>query len=183
MSKLTLHCLTKPSPFTFLLLNKGTSPYIHIHYSLSRLYFCLFLYYGPFKRCLFDAIGIAFWFWCGTISIGGALAPVPAYPPSSPPTIPSANAPTAHRPMSHAPRHSLYSPAHAPSPIKTPSAAALSSVVHFAPTKSPVVAKPPSSISMPPSDAPAPAKNAAVFNRFSTAGSVAVGVFAAVFIM
>ncbi|KAJ0054708.1 hypothetical protein Pint_01881 [Pistacia integerrima] len=38
----------------------------------------------------------------------------------------------------------------------------------------------PSSIAFPPSQAPAPAKNAAVFNKFAVTGSLAVGLFAAV---
>ncbi|XVF01535.1 hypothetical protein REPUB_Repub04eG0097300 [Reevesia pubescens] len=117
-----------------------------------------------------------------------------AQSPSQAPAHPPANAPTAHRPIAHAPSHSVYPPAHAPShsvyppahapsPMTTPPAGTPSPVVYSIPSKSPVAAEPPSSISVPPSVAPAPAKNAAVFNRFYTSGSVAVGVLAAVLVV
>ncbi|XVF44813.1 hypothetical protein PTKIN_Ptkin02bG0154400 [Pterospermum kingtungense] len=67
----------------------------------------------------------------------------------------------------------------APSPSKTPTATEPSPVTVESPT-SPVTS--PTSISESPAEAPGPAENSAVlnFNRFGAAGSLVVGVFAAV---
>ncbi|PQQ16427.1 classical arabinogalactan protein 1 [Prunus yedoensis var. nudiflora] len=95
----------------------------------------------------------------------------------------------------HSPKHAaapspLSTPTKAsPSPLSTPPSASPSpsSVPDSPPSppsaspESPVI--PPSSVSAPPSEAPAPASNGAVLNRFSAAGSVAVGIFAAVLVL
>ncbi|XP_044508776.1 classical arabinogalactan protein 4-like [Mangifera indica] len=93
-------------------------------------------------------------------SMAQTPAPAPAHssvPPSSSKTRPVA-----------APFPSKITPVTAPSPVVI---------------TSPAPATSPSSISSPPSEAPAPAENAAVFNRFAVAGSLTVGLFAAVLII
>ncbi|XVF67252.1 hypothetical protein PTKIN_Ptkin10aG0105700 [Pterospermum kingtungense] len=91
-------------------------------------------------------------------------------PSEAPANAPESHAPKhAEHPPAHAPKHGEHPPAHAPSPHTRSS-----------------ISQPPSHAHTPaPAPAPGSSHNAsaAVFNTFSPAMSVAVGVFAAVLVM